>query len=64
MGFGELAQLYNPDVQANSARFLLRSWISRHPLLKSELFSSGYKKGQKILLPIQVEIIVRHIGEP
>lgn len=64
MGFGELAQMYSPDVQVNSARFLLRSWINRHPMLKSELYESGYKKGQRILLPIQVEIIVKYIGEP
>ena len=64
IGFGELAQLSCPDVHPNSARFMLRRWINRHPLLQSELRDSGYKKGQRILLPLQVGIIIKYLGEP
>ena len=64
MGFGELAQCYNPKSTASSARNTLRTWINRNPSLMKELSLSGYKKGYHTLSPKQVSIIVHHLGPP
>jgi len=64
MGFGELAQMYNPSIELNSARALLRHWIKKHPSLGKQLIKSGYVKGQRILTPKQVEMIVLNLGDP
>jgi len=62
-GVQELAQLYFPNIAPSSASAQLRKWIS-HPALYCQLAAAGYLRGQKILTPRQVEIIVRHVGEP
>lgn len=64
MGFGELAQLYNPKINPASAANMLRRWIHANPALKLDLKNSGYKKYAKILTPKQVLAIVKVIGPP
>ena len=60
-GFGELAQLYNPNVTKNSASRILRKWIDNAPELKEKL---QLQKRVKILYPKQVKLIVKWFDEP
>lgn len=64
MGFGELAQMYCPNVSPSSARNTLRNWIKRNQGLENELGKLGYRKGYHTLTPIQVGTIVSHLGFP
>lgn len=64
MGFGELAQMYNPGIQPNSATIRLYHWIKRSQSLSRALKHSGYNKYQKILTPKMVALIVNHLGPP
>jgi hypothetical protein len=63
-GYGELAQLYFPNISKQSATVQFRRWIRLNFYLQTELMESGHRKFQKILTPKQVEIIVKFIGEP
>lgn len=63
-GFGELAQLYFPNIAKKSASIQFGRWIRVDKKLASELFEAGYKPRQKILTPLQVEIVIKIIGEP
>ena len=37
MGFGELAQMYNPSITAESASNMLRLWINKSKRLKNRI---------------------------
>jgi hypothetical protein len=63
-GYGELAQLYFPNVSKKSATWQLRLWIRKSPQLVINLKAKGHNKGQKILSPAQVEILITHFGRP
>jgi hypothetical protein len=63
-GFGELAQLYFPNIAKKSASTQLGKWIRLNDSLKDQLTQSGFFPGNRILTPKQVEIIVKIIGEP
>ncbi len=63
-GFGELAQLYFPNITKKSASQQLRNWIGSNVSLKNKLISSGHKKKQRVLTPIQVNLIVEEFGIP
>lgn len=63
-GWTELAQLYNPTLQPDSAARLLRRWVEKNTLLANALQQSGYRSGQRKLTPLQVADIVRYLGEP
>lgn len=63
-GFGELAQLYFPNISIKSASWQLTKCIDSISELKDELSECGKKPKQKILLPIQVKAITRFLGEP
>lgn len=63
-GFGELAQLYFPNITKKSASTQLRRWIESDKFLRKELTQAGYKFCQRLLTPRQVEIILQMIGEP
>ena len=63
-GYGELAQLYFPQITKQSATIQLRRWIRINEKLREALIASGYRRWQKILTPKQVEIIIHFIGEP
>jgi len=60
----ELAGLYSPDITVGAAVKRLTRWVEHHPLLGDELAGHGWKKADRILSPRQVEVVVRHLGEP
>ena len=64
MGFGELAQLYNPNIKPSSASFMLRKWISNNKSLQTELRDQGFRRYAKVLTPKQVKTITEHLGVP
>jgi hypothetical protein len=63
-GYGELAQLYFPNISKQSATVQFRRWIVVNEKLQEALIDSGFKKFQKLLTPKQVDIITKFIGEP
>lgn len=63
-GFGELAQLYFPNIAIKSASFQLTKWINENYELSKKLEELGKKPKQKILNPNQVKAIVSIMGEP
>jgi hypothetical protein len=63
-GYGELAMLYFPNSTKKSASTQLGRWVRQNNILKEKLFSSGFKRGTKLLTPNQVKIIIELIGEP
>lgn len=60
----ELAQLYAPDLTPHAAVNRLTRWIAYNPKLSDALLRTGYRKTLRRLSPRQVELIVRHLGEP
>jgi len=63
-GFGELAQLYSPNVTPKSANETLHRWIKLNRQLRASLFDHGFYPGLRNLSPKMVELIVDAIGEP
>lgn len=63
-GRTELAQLYSPDIQPESAWVKLKQWISLSPGLSDRLRSLGYDGSTRSFNPAQVQTIVDAIGEP
>lgn len=63
-GYGELAQLYFPNITKKSATWQLRIWIVSSVLLCEKLEAVGYVKGKRLLTPMQVKLIVGEFGEP
>ena len=63
-GYGELAMLYFPNSNKRSASTQLGRWVSHNKSLKNQLRLAGFTRGQKILTPIQVGIIIQKLGEP
>lgn len=63
-GVGELASLYFPHIQQQSAVSQLRRWITEYPELLRELEMAGWKRYRKILTPRQVHVLVLFLGEP
>jgi hypothetical protein len=63
-GFGELAQLYFPNITKKSASAQFGRWIRLNNSLNNQLNQSGFFPGIRILTPRQVEIIIKTIGEP
>ena len=63
-GFGELAQLYFPNITKKSASAQLRRWITTNTAIIAKLQVLGYKQGNRLLTPLQVEILVDEFGEP
>ena len=64
LGFGELAQLYFPNISKKSASAQLRRWIQTSKRVLPMLESIGYKPGVRILTPAHVKVIVDEFGEP
>ncbi len=60
----ELAGLYFPTSSPRSATTQLRRWINRNNDLTEALAQTGLKKGQRLLTPRQVALIMEHLGEP
>lgn len=63
-GHMELAMLYFPYILPKSASTRLGVLISLDPELLADMLKAGYRKGQHILTPRQVNIIIDHLGEP
>lgn len=63
-GWQELAVLYAPELTPESASKRLGYWIRYHPNLSQALQEAGWKKGQRVLTPLQVEVIIKYLGEP
>lgn len=63
-GWQELAVLYGADLTPESAGKRLANWVSVNPSLNRELQANGWQKGKRTLTPLQVETIVRFLGEP
>ena len=63
-GYGELAQLYFPNISKKSASAQLRRWIKLSETVLPMLKSHGYKPGLRLLTPAHVKVIVEEFGEP
>jgi len=63
-GYGELAQMYFPSISKKSAAAQLRRWIRSSTTVLPMLEKLGYKIGNRLLTPAQVELIVNEFGEP
>ena len=63
-GGEELAVLYGSDLMPVSAGKRLSKWVGVNPELKTELQGNGWRKGKKMLIPLQVRTIVQYPGEP
>ena len=61
----ELAQLYCPSIQPESAWKKLRKWMEHSPGLLPSLVAMGYAPNHtRSFTPAMVQIIVDAIGEP
>lgn len=60
----ELAQLYSPGREPDSALQNLYRWIRKCTPLELELRQSGYDKYRHSFLKREVEIIHKHFGDP
>ena len=60
----ELALRYYPDDLPYRASDKLRQQIASTPHLLDDLLKTGYRKEQKMLSPIQIQIIYNHLGCP
>jgi hypothetical protein len=63
-GFGELAQMYFPSISKKSAAAQFRKWVRTSKTALPMLEKLGYKIGNRLLTPAQVELIVNEFGEP
>ena len=63
-GYGELAQMYFQNIAENSTTVQFRRWIRVNINLQNQLNISGFKSGQNLLIPKQVELIINSFGEP
>ena len=62
--FGDLAQMYYPDHNYQSALLLFRREMHETRGLWQALQAVGYKEKRKTLTRAQVRTIVRFLGEP
>lgn len=63
-GYGELAQLYFPNISKKSASAQLRRWIRLSKKALPLLLNLGYKSGNRLLTPAHVKVIIEEFGEP
>ena len=63
-GHTELAMLYFRDIQPKSASTQLTRWINRDIELYEELLLAGDRKGQRLYTPLQLSILIDHLGDP
>ena len=64
MQFGQLSNLYFPQVTSQSARKKLMDWTRSNHSLQSTLRGLGWKAGCRKLTPKMVMLIMQHLGEP
>lgn len=63
-GRTELAQLYSPGIDPQSAFRKLKQWIDRYPNLREALTAQGLSPRARSYTPVQVKLIVDALGEP
>jgi hypothetical protein len=63
-GYSELAQLYFPFICKKSASIQLTRWIKQNQLITQQLQKAHFHKGQHLLTPRQVQVIVSEFGYP
>ena len=63
-GFGELAQMYYPDHNCDSALRLFREEMHKTRGMWGAMVAEGYKENTKTLTRAQVRTIVQFLGEP
>ena len=63
-GFGQLAQMYYPDHNYQSALLHFREEMHLTRGMWEAMVAEGYKENTKILTQAQVRTIVRFLGEP
>lgn len=63
-GRTELAQMYSPNLQPESAYSRLRRWIAYNPRLSSCLMKDGRMPKRRVFTPEEVRIIIDCLGEP
>jgi len=56
--------MYFPNISKKSASIQLSRWLKINVELNKNLSVYGFKNGQKLLTPKQVELIVNYLGEP
>ena len=62
--FGELAQMYYPDHNYDSALRLFREEMHKTRGMWEAMTAEGYKENTKMLTRAQVKVIVKFLGEP
>ena len=62
--FGELAQMYYPDHNYDSALRLFREEMHKTRGMWPAMVAEGYKENTKMLTRAQVRVIVQFLGEP
>ena len=62
--FGELAQMYYPDHNYDSALRHFREEMHLTRGMWEAMVGEGYKENSKILTRAQVRVIVQFLGEP
>ena len=62
--FGELAQMYYPDHNYDSALLLFREEMHKTRGMWKAMVAEGYKENTKVLTRAQVRTIVKFLGEP
>lgn len=60
----ELAMLYCPFVEPDSASRQLRRWINENKPFYDALTAQGWKKGNRTFTSAQVEVIISFLGMP
>ena len=63
-GFGELAQMYLPNITKESASKTFSKWIILNSSLQTKLSETNWKKGNKTFTPKQVRLIIEHFDLP
>lgn len=63
-GFGELAQMYFPNISKKSAAAQFRRWIRTSKTVLPTLENLGYRIGNRLLTPAHVKVLVDEFGEP
>lgn len=63
-GWQELAVCYAPNLTPESAGKRLSAWVKQNPSLTEALQQAGWRRGQKVLTPLQVQRVVEYLGEP
>ncbi|RHR54931.1 DUF4248 domain-containing protein [Parabacteroides sp. AF17-28] len=63
-GWQELAILYAPGITPRAATQRLTMWVKNNQNLAESLKEKGWIKGQRLLTPVQVKLIVDYLGEP